>query len=80
MEFDRYDNGRLAVVGVSVDFPEVSDQWVGKSDVIVPVEANLAGAGLFKSTTYRIEANGKHYRIWRLTRKGQIALKAQSAA
>ena len=80
MEFDRYDNGRLAVVGVSVDFPDVSDQWVGQSDVIAPVETDLGGDGLFQSTTYRIEANGLHYRVWRLTRKGRIALKAQFAA
>ncbi len=80
MEFDRYDNGRLAVVGVSVDFPEVSDQWVGKSDVVAPIDTDLGKGGLLKPTVYRIEANGQHYRVWRLTRKGQIALKAQSAA
>ena len=80
MEFDRYDNGRLAVVGVSVDFPEVSDRWVGKSDVIAPIEADLGADGMFQATRYRIEADGTHSRVWRLTKKGRVALKAQSAA
>ena len=78
-EFDTYTNGRLCVDGVSVDFPDVSDQWIGRDSFFAPIEADLTASGMFERSSTCVDDNGKHYRLWRLTRKGKRALRLARA-
>jgi hypothetical protein len=79
MRFGRFKSGRVKV-RKSVDFPEVSDKWIGDTGIIVPLEADFDPEGLFEPSTYRIEANGSHYRIWIMTAAGEMAFRESKAA
>lgn len=79
MRFGRFKSGRVKV-RKSVDFPEVSDKWVGDTGIIVPLEADFDPEGLFEPSRFRIEANGSHYRIWIMTAAGEAAWLKNSRA
>lgn len=80
-EFSRYDddNGRLCVEGLSVSFPTVSQRYFRGDGFAVEADVKL-DVSLFKPSKYVIEAEGKTYRIWKLTTKGRALVSKSKAA
>jgi hypothetical protein len=80
MDFDRYDDGRLKVEGVSAPFPDVSQAFFKGDGFAAPAELDLRESGLFVATKGVVEADGQAYRIWRLTAAGRKAVGREEAA
>ena len=81
VSFGEYASGRLQVLAdgkpVSVDYPHVSDCWVGDGGVWMPhgrdLSRGLGTSGLLVPTSMYLEDNGKTFRLWRLTARGRNA-------